>query len=112
MTVTTDRRRYTLITAFIRVHLWSQCSAFFFMPKRVIIDTDPGVDDALALILALQSPELQVEAITTVSGNVPVDLGTQNALAVLGLVPPERRPPVAKGADQPLTRPLSTAVHV
>jgi inosine-uridine nucleoside N-ribohydrolase len=112
MTVTTDEHRYTLITAFIRVHLWSQCSAIFFMPKRVIIDTDPGVDDALALILALQSPELQVEAITTVSGNVPVDLATQNALAVLGLLPPGRRPPVAKGADQPLTRPLSTAVHV
>jgi pyrimidine-specific ribonucleoside hydrolase len=82
------------------------------MPRHVIIDTDPGVDDALALILALQSPELCVDAITTVSGNVHVDLATQNALTVLGLFPPERRPLVAKGADQPLSRALCTAAHV
>jgi inosine-uridine nucleoside N-ribohydrolase len=82
------------------------------MPRHVIIDTDPGVDDALALILALQSPELCVDAITTVNGNVDVDLATQNALTVLGLFPPERRPPVAKGAAQPLSRALSTAAHV
>ena len=62
------------------------------MPRRVIIDTDPGVDDALALILALQSPELYIDAITTVSGNVDVELATQNTLTVLGLFPPERRP--------------------
>lgn len=80
-------------------------------PRRVIVDTDPGVDDALALILALQSPELQVEAITTVSGNVHVDVATRNALTVLGLFPPERRPQVAKGADRPLARPLYTAEH-
>jgi inosine-uridine nucleoside N-ribohydrolase len=78
----------------------------------VIIDTDPGVDDALALILALQSPELCVDAITTVSGNVHVDLATQNALTVLGLFPPTRRPPIAKGAARPLLRALSTAAHV
>jgi inosine-uridine nucleoside N-ribohydrolase len=82
------------------------------MPQHVIIDTDPGVDDALALMLALQSPELCVDAITTVSGNVHVDVATQNALTVLGLFPPERRPPVAKGADQPLSRLLWTAAHV
>ncbi|HEX9868854.1 MAG TPA: nucleoside hydrolase [Candidatus Tectomicrobia bacterium] len=82
------------------------------MPRHVIIDTDPGVDDALALILALQSPELCVEAITTVSGNVHVDLATHNALTVLGLFPPERRPPVARGAAQPLSRALSTAADV
>ena len=82
------------------------------MPRHVIIDTDPGVDDALALILALQSSELCVDAITTVSGNVHVDLATHNALTVLGLFPPERRPLVARGAAQPLRRPLSTAAHV
>lgn len=82
------------------------------MPRHVIIDTDPGVDDALALILALQSPELCVDAITTVSGNVHVDLATHNALAVLGLFPPERWPLVAKGADRPLVRALLTAAHV
>jgi inosine-uridine nucleoside N-ribohydrolase len=82
------------------------------MPYHVVIDTDPGVDDALALILALQSPELCVEAITTVSGNVHVELATQNALTVVGLFPPERRPPVVTGVDRPLARPLSTAAHV
>jgi ribokinase len=82
------------------------------MPRHVIIDTDPGVDDALALILALQSPEICVDAITTVSGNVHVDLATHNALTVLGLFPPQRRPPVAKGASQPLNRALLTAAHV
>jgi inosine-uridine nucleoside N-ribohydrolase len=82
------------------------------MPRHVIIDTDPGVDDALALILALQSPELCVDAITTVSGNVHVELATQNTLTVLGLFPPERRPPVARGADRPLVRSLDTAAPV
>jgi inosine-uridine nucleoside N-ribohydrolase len=82
------------------------------MPRHVIIDTDPGVDDALALILALQSPELCVDAITTVSGNVHVEMATQNTLTVLGLFPPERRPPVARGADRPLVRSLDTAAPV
>jgi inosine-uridine nucleoside N-ribohydrolase len=82
------------------------------MPRRVIIDTDPGIDDALALILALLSPEIHIEAITTVCGNAPVDLTTANALTVLELFPPERRPPVAQGAEQPLARPLLTAAAV
>ncbi len=46
--------------------------------QRIILDTDPGLDDALALFLALASPEVQLEAITTVSGNVHVDLTTRN----------------------------------
>ena len=53
--------------------------------QRIILDTDPGLDDALALFLALASPEVQLEAITTVSGNVHVDLTTRNALALLEL---------------------------
>src|SRR5919108_2128383 len=70
----------------------------------VLIDTDPGIDDALALILALRSPELDVRAITVVNGNVPVDQGTANALKVLDLV--ERDDvPVAAGAAAPLPRP-------
>ena len=52
------------------------------MPRRVIIDTDPGIDDALALLLALQSPELDVAAITTVSGNVPVKTATLNVFRI------------------------------
>lgn len=82
------------------------------MPKRVVIDTDPGVDDALALILALQSPELKVEAITTVSGNVPVEQATKNVLRVLNLLNPKPRPLVAKGAARPLRKPPITATAV
>ncbi len=52
-------------------------------PKRIIIDTDPGVDDALTILLALASPEIQLEALTTTQGNVTVEKATRNALAVL-----------------------------
>jgi inosine-uridine nucleoside N-ribohydrolase len=74
------------------------------MQKRVIIDTDPGVDDALAIALALRSPELKVEAITTVNGNVPLEQATKNAALVLDLMNPEPRPILARGAARPLKR--------
>ncbi|UCG65568.1 MAG: nucleoside hydrolase, partial [Deltaproteobacteria bacterium] len=74
------------------------------MKKRVIIDTDPGVDDALALLLALRSPELQVEAVTTVDGNVPVEQATKNAVLLLDLFGPKSRPILARGAAQPLRK--------
>ena len=51
--------------------------------QRILLDTDTGVDDALAIILALNSPELKVEAIASVSGNVHVDLCTRNLLMTL-----------------------------
>ncbi len=51
--------------------------------KRVIIDTDPGIDDAAAILLALASPELSAEAITTIYGNGPVETCTSNALRIL-----------------------------
>lgn len=76
---------------------------------RVIIDTDPGIDDALALILAFASPEVSVEAITTVAGNVSVSQATRNVCLLLDVVDSHPRPPVAKGAARPLTRPLRTA---
>ena len=69
---------------------------------RVIIDTDPGVDDVLALLLALRSPELEVKAITTVNGNVALEQATKNAALVLDLLSPEPRPILARGAAQPL----------
>ena len=73
------------------------------MPKRVIFDTDPGVDDAIALLFLLRSPELQLEAVTTVFGNVDVEQTTRNALIILDVA---GRPdvPVARGADRPLLR--------
>jgi len=52
------------------------------MPRKIIIDTDPGQDDAVALLLALASPELEVLGVTTVAGNVPLDLTQLNARIV------------------------------
>lgn len=80
--------------------------------QRILIDTDPGVDDALALFLALKSPELRVEAITCVSGNVHVEQTTQNVLTILGVLDLNEVPIVAKGEAQPLGKPLVTAAHV
>jgi inosine-uridine nucleoside N-ribohydrolase len=82
------------------------------MRKRVVIDTDLGVDDALALLLALRSPELQVVAITTVTGNVPLDQATKNAALLLDLVNPDPRPILAKGSSQPLRKRPITAQSV
>ncbi len=70
--------------------------------KRVILDTDPGIDDALAIILAMLSPELRVEAITTVSGNVHVDLCTRNVRRILEILKPEKAPIIARGEENPL----------
>ncbi|NQU07746.1 MAG: nucleoside hydrolase [Candidatus Abyssubacteria bacterium] len=81
-------------------------------PKRIIIDTDPGVDDALALILALRSPELKVEAITTVNGNASLKQATENALRVLEILKLPAPPPVVKGADRPLRREPFPSVSV
>ena len=65
------------------------------MTTRIIIDTDPGVDDALTFLLALASPEIQLEALTTVHGNTTIENTTRNALAVLELA--KARVPVARG---------------
>jgi inosine-uridine nucleoside N-ribohydrolase len=77
----------------------------------VLIDTDPGIDDALALLLAWGSPELAVEAITTVAGNVPVATATRNLDRLLALRRPSPRPRIGVGAAMPLARPLVTAEH-
>jgi pyrimidine-specific ribonucleoside hydrolase len=79
-------------------------------PYRVIIDTDPGVDDALALLLAMRSPELKIEAITPVAGNVPLDLTLPNALRMVEIAG-RTDIPVAAGARTPLVRRLVTAAY-
>ena len=76
-----------------------------------VIDTDPGIDDALALLLAWNSPELRVDALTTVAGNVPVELASTNALRLLALRRPSPTPLVVGGASSPLARPLTTATR-
>src|SRR5256712_5974877 len=72
-------------------------------PTRVIIDQDGGIDDALALILALKSPELEVAGITAVSGNVTVEQATLNGLRVVDLLN-RGDVPVARGLANPLVR--------
>ena len=77
-------------------------------PKRVIIDTDPGTDDAMAIILALNSPELKVEALTVVPGNVDGRQGLKNALKIVSLAG-RCDVTVAGGAQHPLNQKLITA---
>ncbi|MDH4116515.1 MAG: nucleoside hydrolase [Acidimicrobiia bacterium] len=81
------------------------------MPTPIILDCDPGHDDAIAILLALASPELDLVGITTVAGNTTVDKTTVNALRVLAVA---GRPdvPVAAGADRPLVRGLHVAEHI
>jgi purine nucleosidase len=82
------------------------------MPRKIIIDTDPGQDDALALLLALASPEeLDVLGIVAVAGNVPLPLTSRNIRVVCELADRTDVPCFA-GSDAPLSRPLITAEHV
>lgn len=78
-------------------------------PLPVIIDTDPGIDDALALLLALASPELDVRAVVTVYGNTTLSHATRNAQAIARWT--DREVPVRAGADRPLMRPLEVAAE-
>ena len=81
-------------------------------PRKVIIDTDPGQDDAVAILLALASPEeIDILGITAVAGNVPLSLTEKNARIVCELAG-KSQTPVFAGCDRPLSRPLITAEHV
>jgi purine nucleosidase len=83
----------------------------FMTAQKIIIDTDPGQDDAVAILLALASPELDVLGITCVAGNVPLPLTTKNARIICELA---GRPDVKvyAGCERPLARELVTAEHV
>lgn len=80
-------------------------------PRPIIIDTDPGQDDAVAILLALASPELEVLGITAVAGNVPLSLTEKNARKICELA---GRPDIKvySGAVRPMVRNLVTAEHV
>jgi len=81
-------------------------------PRRpILLDCDPGHDDAIALLLALASPELDLLGVTTVAGNQTVEKTTANALRVLEFVD-RADVPVAAGADRPLARELVVAAYV
>ena len=81
------------------------------MTTPVILDCDPGHDDAIALLLALASPELELVGVTTTHGNQTIEKTTDNALRVLALVD-RTDVPVAVGAERPLVRELHVAAHV
>src|SRR5690349_23349378 len=74
------------------------------MPKKILFDTDPGIDDACAILLALASPELSLEGLSVVHGNCSLEQGTINALSVLALAHAGHIP-VAKGCELPLLQP-------
>ncbi|UCF09885.1 MAG: nucleoside hydrolase, partial [Candidatus Bipolaricaulota bacterium] len=75
--------------------------------RRFVIDTDTASDDAVALVMALNHPQVEVLAITVVAGNVPLELGVQNALYTVERC--DKAVPVYPGIDRPLLRPLETA---
>src|SRR5215472_17625301 len=82
------------------------------MPRRIIIDTDPGIDDAVAILLALAAPEeLDVLGVVSVAGNLWLEQTERNARRVCELA---RRTdiPVYAGCARPLLRPLATAEHI
>lgn len=81
-------------------------------PQPALIDTDPGLDDALALAFALRSSALDVHAITVVAGNVPLSICTANALRVLEVFAADDPPPVYEGCAEPLSPRVSRAEHV
>ena len=81
------------------------------MSTPIVIDCDPGHDDAIAILLALASPEVELRGITTVAGNQTIDKTTRNALKVLELAG-RADVPVVRGAEAPLERTLRTAAHV
>jgi purine nucleosidase len=78
--------------------------------RHFLIDTDTASDDAVALVMALKQPEVQIEAITVVAGNVPLEQGVQNALYTVERC--DKRVPVYGGLAKPLLRPLETAQFV
>lgn len=82
------------------------------MARRIVLDVDAGVDDALALVLAFRSPELQVEAITTVAGNAEVSCSTRNVQLVVQMLQPPVSSKIAQGSARPLHRALETAPQV
>jgi purine nucleosidase len=100
------RAKSILISFFV---LTSLSNAFAqAAPRRVIVDTDPGTDDAMAIILALNSPEFKVEALTVVPGNVEAWQGLENALKIVSLAG-RCDVVVAAGAQHPLNQKLITA---
>ncbi|KRK98658.1 ribosylpyrimidine nucleosidase [Secundilactobacillus odoratitofui DSM 19909 = JCM 15043] len=80
------------------------------MTIKIIMDTDPGIDDAAALTMAINDPQIDLKLITTVAGNVTVDKTTKNALKIVRFFNSDI--PVAAGAEQPLIKPFEDAARI
>src|SRR6266545_7867156 len=91
---------------------WKHWAGIFVnnIPKRILFDTDPGIDDACAILLALASPELSVEGLSIVHGNCSLEQATTNALSVLELANASHIP-VAHGCELPLVQPSLLALE-
>ena len=79
------------------------------MAHKIILDTDPGIDDAMAIFFAFQSPNIDVLGLTTVFGNVPVEMSARNAVTLCNLA--DQDIPVTKGVGMPWVGPESTYAH-
>ena len=106
--VSSFRRLARFVPALLAIFLVTVLAAPASAAKKIILDTDPGTDDALALMLALNSPEFDVRAITVVPGNVTAATGLENALRMVSLAN-RCDIPVAAGAQHPLFQKLITA---
>lgn len=82
------------------------------MTTKIIMDTDPGIDDAAALTMAINNPEIDLKLITAVAGNVSVDKTTANALKIVNFFGKRDEIPVAEGAKEPLIKPFEDAARI
>ncbi|MGK7901942.1 MAG: nucleoside hydrolase [Hormoscilla sp.] len=80
--------------------------------RPMIIDTDGGVDDALAIIMALNCEQIDLKAVTVLAGNIDVNQAANNVWRVIDIVQPKQRPLVAKGCEKPLVRPPFNAAGI
>jgi purine nucleosidase len=103
-------KRWLMLSYFVPAVAILMVASATAATQRVIIDTDPGVDDAMAILLALNSPELNVEALTVVPGNVDGKQGLENALKIVSLAG-RCDVLVAGGAQHPLNQKLVTAQY-
>jgi inosine-uridine nucleoside N-ribohydrolase len=102
--------KFIFLSSILALVSFTAISSAQSQPRRVIIDTDPGTDDAMAILLALNSPEFKVEALTVVPGNVDGKQGLENALKIVSLA--DRCDViVAGGAQHPLNQKLITAQY-
>jgi purine nucleosidase len=82
------------------------------MPARVLMDVDTGIDDAIAIMIALQSPEIEIVGITTVSGNVTAGAAGLNTLGILRALGKESKIPVLQGSSRPISKKIVRAKDV